>query len=105
MQHLKPRYPLSEAFALLGFSRAWGFRQIKDGRLRAQKDGRRSYITAGEIDRYVGSLTHCCPCGRDLPVWHKVEVLGPLCDTCNRKVRTAIYEGTFSPDGARGLGE
>ena len=53
MLHRKPRYPLPQAFALLSFSRAQGYRRIKDGQLNVQKDGRRSYITAVEIDRYV----------------------------------------------------
>lgn len=53
MNHTKPRYPLSEAFALLGLPRSSGYQRIKAGDLKPQKDGRRSYLSAGEIDRYV----------------------------------------------------
>lgn len=54
MIHRKPRYRLPEAFALLGISRAHGYSRIAAGLLRVQKDGRRSFVTADEIDRYTG---------------------------------------------------
>lgn len=53
MIHTKPRYRIDEAFKLLGLARSEGYKRVKEGKLRAQKDGRRSYITADEIDRYV----------------------------------------------------
>jgi hypothetical protein len=53
MRHTKPRYRLSEAFALLGLPRSSGYERIKLKVLRPQKDGRRTYISAAEIDRYV----------------------------------------------------
>lgn len=53
MHHCKPRYPAEEAFQLLGTPRSTGYVAIKKGRLKIQKDGRRSFITAEEIDRYV----------------------------------------------------
>lgn len=53
MRHSKPRYRLSEAFQLLGLPRASGYQRIKEGSLRRQKDGRRSYVSAAEIERYV----------------------------------------------------
>lgn len=53
MNHSKPRYPLKEAFRLLGIGRSLGYVRIREGALRVQKDGRNSYVTAREIDRYV----------------------------------------------------
>jgi len=53
MHHLKPRYPAWEAFALIGVPRSTGYLAVKSGRLKIQKDGRRSFVTADEIDRYV----------------------------------------------------
>lgn len=55
MNHTKPRYPLVEGFALLGLPRSSGYQRIKQGELHPQKDGRRSYLTAAEIDRYVAA--------------------------------------------------
>ena len=55
MRHNKPRYRLTEAFELLGLPRSSGYERIRSGALRLQKDGRRSYISAAEIDRYVRS--------------------------------------------------
>jgi hypothetical protein len=53
VQHNKPRYPIDDGFALLGIPRASGYVKVRTGKLRVQKDGRRTYITAAEIDRYV----------------------------------------------------
>lgn len=53
MIHTRPRYRLEEAFQLLGLPRSSGYLRIRAGKLRVQKDGRRSYLTAEELDRYV----------------------------------------------------
>lgn len=53
MIHTKPRYRPKEAADLLGLSRTEFYRRLREGKLRSQKDGRRSYVTADEIDRYV----------------------------------------------------
>jgi excisionase family DNA binding protein len=50
MQHQKPRYRVEEAFALLGLPRSTGYVAVKDGRLKTQKDGRQTYISARQID-------------------------------------------------------
>jgi excisionase family DNA binding protein len=55
VHHSKPRYDLNEAFKLLGFSRAHGYRLITARKLRPHKDGRLSFLSAAEIDRYVAS--------------------------------------------------
>jgi hypothetical protein len=54
--HRKPRYPLRDGFRLLGLPRSTGYLKIQSGQLRVQKDGRRAFITAEEIDRYVAAL-------------------------------------------------
>lgn len=53
MHHTKPRYHVEEAFELLGLPRSSGYERIRQGALRTQRDGRRCYVTADEIDRYV----------------------------------------------------
>jgi excisionase family DNA binding protein len=53
MEHRKPRYRIDEAAELLDISRAWAYRQIAAGKLLVVKDGRRSFVTAAEIDRYA----------------------------------------------------
>jgi hypothetical protein len=57
MIHTKPRYPVHEGLALIGLPRSSGYVRLKQGMLRVQKDGRRSYITAEEIDRYVRGVS------------------------------------------------
>lgn len=73
MIHTKPRYRIDEAFKLLGLARSEGYRRVKEGRLRSQKDGRRSYVTADEIDRYVrdgGAPPPLLPVPRCIPARH-----------------------------------
>ena len=53
MLHRKPRYKVPESAALLGLPRSTIYVRIKNGEIEVQKDGRRSFITAAEIDRYV----------------------------------------------------
>jgi excisionase family DNA binding protein len=38
------RYSVPEACALLRLSRSWVFKEIRSGRLRVFKDGRRTYV-------------------------------------------------------------
>jgi hypothetical protein len=53
MQHSKPRYPLVEAFALLGLSRSKGYIRVREGRLLVTYDGDAPFVTAENIDRYA----------------------------------------------------
>jgi excisionase family DNA binding protein len=57
MQHRKPRYKIPEAADLLGTPRSTIYVRIKSGDIKIQKDGRRTFITAAEIDRYVAKTT------------------------------------------------
>ena len=47
------RFDISEAARILRLSRATLYERIRSGLIRTQKDGRRSYITAVELQRYV----------------------------------------------------
>lgn len=47
------RYEISEAARLLRISRATLYERIREGLIRTQKDGHRSFITAAELQRYV----------------------------------------------------
>jgi hypothetical protein len=47
------RLSLADSFRLLGFSQAHGYRRIAEGKLRTQRDGRRTFVTRQELQRYV----------------------------------------------------
>ncbi len=47
------RFEITEAARILRLSRATLYDRIRDGLIKTQKDGRRSYITATELYRYV----------------------------------------------------
>lgn len=49
------RFEISEVTRILRLSRATLYERIRDGKIKSQKDGRRSYITAAELERYVAS--------------------------------------------------
>ena len=49
------RFDITEAARILRISRASLYQRIRSGEVKIQKDGRRSYITAVEIQRYVGA--------------------------------------------------
>ncbi len=49
----KPRYSLREAGTELGLSKPTIDRRIKEGKLKPHKDGRRTFILAEELQRYV----------------------------------------------------
>ncbi len=53
-EHLPPlRFDIVEAARILRISRASLYLRIRAGEIRPQKDGRRSYITVSELQRYV----------------------------------------------------
>jgi excisionase family DNA binding protein len=49
------RFEIIEAARILRMSRATLYDRIRDGDIHAQKDGRRRYITAAELNRYIAS--------------------------------------------------
>ncbi len=49
------RFEISEATHILRMSRAQLYNRIGEGAIKIQKDGARTYITAGELERYVKS--------------------------------------------------
>lgn len=53
MEFTKPRYPVTEARDLLGLGHSKFYTRVKEGKLRLQKDGKRSFVTAAEIARYI----------------------------------------------------
>lgn len=59
MIHIHPlaplRYSMREVQRLLGLSRSTLYARIADGKLAIQKDGRRTFVLASELDRYLGT--------------------------------------------------
>ena len=51
-QHTKPFYSLDEGFRILGIGRSHGYKEIKSGRLKVVKNGKRTLITDNGIDEY-----------------------------------------------------
>lgn len=49
------RFNVSESARILRISKAALYQRIREGELALQKDGRRSFITAEELQRYVSS--------------------------------------------------
>jgi excisionase family DNA binding protein len=47
------RFDITEASRILRVSRATLYERIRGGEIKTQKDGRRSYVTAVELQRYV----------------------------------------------------
>ena len=47
------RFDINEATRILRLSRATLYERIRAGLIQTQKDGRRSYITAEDLQRYV----------------------------------------------------
>lgn len=57
------RFDIAEAARILKFSRATLYSRISSGAIRTQKDGRRTYITRNELERYVASREKAPPEG------------------------------------------
>ena len=52
-QHNKPLYTIPETLELLNQSRGTFYKEVAKGAIRIVKRGRRSFVTANEIDRYI----------------------------------------------------
>ena len=49
------RFDIREAAQMLRLSRSTLYERIRAGEIKAQRDGRRRYVTAAELRRYVSS--------------------------------------------------
>lgn len=50
-------YPIREAFTLAGLRLTRGYQEVAAGRLTIVRNGRRSFIRASEIQRYIDALS------------------------------------------------
>ncbi len=48
--------PLIEAFELAGMRRTKGYAEVATGRLAVVRNGRRSFVRASELRRYIDAL-------------------------------------------------
>ncbi len=60
-------YQIRDVMAALGMSRSVVYEQIRSGRLQTVTQGRRRYVTAAALARYVGLLEHEARNGDDAP--------------------------------------
>jgi hypothetical protein len=49
-------YPIREAFTLAGLHSTKGYAEIAAGRLKVIRNGRRTFVRASEIERYIAAL-------------------------------------------------
>ncbi len=49
--------PIREAFALAGLRPTRGYDEVAKGRLRVVRNGRRTFVRASEVQRYIDALT------------------------------------------------
>ena len=49
------RFDIAEVASILRISRATLYQRIRDGLISTHKDGRRTFVSADELRRYVGS--------------------------------------------------
>lgn len=50
-------YPIREAFTLAGLRLTRGYQEVAAGRLKIVRNGRRSFIRASELQRYIDALS------------------------------------------------
>lgn len=50
-------YPIRDAFTLAGLRLTRGYQEIAAGRLTIVRNGRRSFVRASEIQRYIDALS------------------------------------------------
>lgn len=48
--------PVADAFAMAGMRRTKGYAEVTAGRLVVIRNGRRTFIRASEVQRYIDSL-------------------------------------------------
>lgn len=49
-------YPIREGFILAGLRPTKGYAEIAAGRLKVIRNGRRTFVRASEIERYISAL-------------------------------------------------
>jgi hypothetical protein len=49
-------YPIREGFILAGLRTTRGYAEIAAGRLKVIRNGRRTFVRASEIERYISAL-------------------------------------------------
>ncbi len=57
MHQIDRLYPIREAFSLAGLRLTRGYQEVAAGRLKIVRNGRRSFIRASEIQRYIDALS------------------------------------------------
>jgi hypothetical protein len=50
-------YPIREAFTLAGLRLTRGYQEVAAGRLKIIRNGKRSFIRASEVQRYIDALS------------------------------------------------
>lgn len=50
-------YPIRDAFMLAGLRLTRGYEEVAAGRLTIVRNGRRSFVRASEIQRYIDALS------------------------------------------------
>jgi hypothetical protein len=50
-------FPVREAFTLAGLRLTRGYQEIAAGRLKVVRNGRRTFVRASELQRYIDSLS------------------------------------------------
>jgi hypothetical protein len=53
---IDPLLPVQEGFTLAGLRTTKGYEEAKLGRLKLVRNGRRTFIRASEVTRYIASL-------------------------------------------------
>lgn len=61
MSNIDRLIPVAEAFAMAGMRRTKGYAEVTVGRLAIVRNGRRTFIRASEVQRYIDSLDKASP--------------------------------------------
>jgi hypothetical protein len=56
MKQVDCLYPVREGFSLVGLRPTKGYAEIAAGRLKVIRNGRRTFVRASEIERYIAAL-------------------------------------------------
>lgn len=49
--------PIRDAFSMIGLGNTKGYGEIAEGRLRVVRNGRRTFVRASEVQRYIDALS------------------------------------------------